>query len=53
MQANKFQNPNAIHRIGLVTAGGDAPGMNTVIRSVVRTALFYNLEVPKSDNLLY
>ncbi len=45
MQANKFHNPNAIHRIGLVTAGGDAPGMNTVIRSVVRTALFYNLEV--------
>jgi 6-phosphofructokinase 1 len=34
-----------LKRIGVVTAGGDAPGMNAAIRSVVRTALFNGLEV--------
>ncbi len=34
-----------MHRIGVVTAGGDAPGMNAAIRSVVRTAVFHGLEV--------
>ncbi len=32
-------------KIGVVTAGGDAPGMNAAIRSVVRSALHNNLEV--------
>lgn len=32
-------------RIGLVTSGGDAPGMNACIRAVVRTAIHNNLEV--------
>jgi len=32
-------------RIGIVTTGGDAPGMNAAIRSAVRTAIFYNIEV--------
>ncbi len=32
-------------RIGLLTSGGDAPGMNAAIRAVVRTALFYGMEV--------
>ncbi len=32
-------------RIGLLTSGGDAPGMNAAIRSVVRTALYYGMEV--------
>jgi 6-phosphofructokinase 1 len=32
-------------RIGVLTSGGDAPGMNASIRSVVRTALAKNLEV--------
>ncbi|MBQ5323781.1 MAG: 6-phosphofructokinase, partial [Oscillospiraceae bacterium] len=27
-----------VRRIGILTSGGDAPGMNAVIRSVVRTA---------------
>jgi 6-phosphofructokinase 1 len=31
--------------IGVVTAGGDAPGMNTAIRSVVRAAIFDGLTV--------
>ena len=34
-----------IKRIGVLTSGGDAPGMNAAIRSVVRTALAQGLEV--------
>ncbi len=34
-----------ICRIGVLTSGGDAPGMNAAIRSVVRTAIYNNLEV--------
>ncbi len=34
-----------IKKIGVVTTGGDAPGMNAAIRSVVRTAIFNGLEV--------
>ena len=34
-----------IKTIGVLTSGGDAPGMNAVIRSVVRTALFGGLKV--------
>ena len=36
---------NAVKRIGVLTSGGDAPGMNAVIRSVVRTALKMGIEV--------
>ncbi len=32
-------------RIGVLTSGGDAPGMNAAIRAVVRTALAYGVEV--------
>ena len=32
-------------RIGLLTSGGDAPGMNAAIRAVVRTALYFGMEV--------
>ncbi len=31
-------------RIGVLTSGGDAPGMNAAIRSVVRTAIYYKME---------
>ena len=34
-----------MQKIGVVTAGGDAPGMNAAILSVVRTAIFNWLEV--------
>jgi 6-phosphofructokinase 1 len=34
-----------IKNIGLFTSGGDAPGMNSAIRAVVRTALFYDIKV--------
>ena len=35
----------SMQRIGVVTADGDAPGMNAAIRSIVRTAIFHGLEV--------
>ena len=36
---------NAIKTIGVLTSGGDAPGMNAAIRAVVRTALARGLNV--------
>jgi len=36
-------------RIGLLTSGGDAPGMNCAIRAVVRTAIYHGLEVMGID----
>ncbi|MDX9789197.1 MAG: 6-phosphofructokinase [Candidatus Kapabacteria bacterium] len=35
---------NKIRKIGVLTSGGDAPGMNAAIRSVVRTCAYYNIE---------
>lgn len=32
-------------RIGVLTSGGDAPGMNAAVRAVVRKAIFHGLEV--------
>lgn len=32
-------------RIAILTSGGDAPGMNAAIRAVVRTAIYYGMEV--------
>lgn len=34
-----------IKKIGVLTSGGDAPGMNAAIRAVVRTAIYEGLEV--------
>lgn len=36
---------NQIKTIGVLTSGGDAPGMNAAIRAVVRTALGYGCKV--------
>ncbi len=33
-----------IHKIGVLTSGGDAPGMNAAIRAVVRSCAFHELE---------
>ena len=33
-----------IKRIGVLTSGGDAPGMNAAVRAVVRTALALDIE---------
>ena len=32
-------------KIAVLSSGGDAPGMNACIRAVVRTALYYNIDV--------
>lgn len=34
-----------IKKIGILTSGGDAPGMNAAIRAVVRVACYHNIEV--------
>lgn len=34
----------SVKRIGVLTSGGDAPGMNPCVRAVVRTALYRGLE---------
>lgn len=34
-----------IKRIGVLTSGGDAPGMNAAVRAVVRTGIFNGLQV--------
>lgn len=36
---------NAIKKIGVLTSGGDAPGMNAAIRAVVRAGNYYGLTV--------
>ena len=35
---------NSIKRIGVLTSGGDAPGMNAAVRAVVRTSLFHGID---------
>ena len=35
----------AVKRIGVLTSGGDAPGMNAAVRAVVRTGLRRGAEV--------
>ena len=34
-----------MRRIGILTSGGDAPGMNAAVRAVVRTALYFGMSV--------
>lgn len=34
-----------MHKIGVMSSGGDSPGMNAAIRAVVRTALYHKMEV--------
>ncbi|MFN0276149.1 MAG: 6-phosphofructokinase [Chitinophagales bacterium] len=36
---------SAVKRIGVMTSGGDSPGMNAAVRAVVRTAIYHGLEV--------
>ena len=36
--------PKTIKKIGVLTSGGDSPGMNAAIRSVVRTCAFHNVQ---------
>ena len=34
-----------IKKIGVLTSGGDAPGMNAAIRAVVRKCVYENIEI--------
>ena len=34
----------SVKRIGVLTSGGDAPGMNACVRAVVRTAIYHGIE---------
>ncbi|MFV9551188.1 6-phosphofructokinase [Algibacter sp. PT7-4] len=36
--------PKTIKKIAVLTSGGDSPGMNAAIRSVVRTSAYHNIE---------
>ena len=36
---------SAIKKIGVLTSGGDAPGMNAAVRAVVRACIYYDIEV--------
>jgi len=36
--------PKPIKKIGVLTSGGDSPGMNAAIRAVVRTCAYHHLE---------
>lgn len=42
---SKEQTPTTIKHLAVLTSGGDAPGMNAAIRSVVRTAISYRIKV--------
>ena len=41
----KTKKTERIKKIGVLTSGGDAPGMNCAVRSVVRTAIYHGLEI--------
>ena len=41
----KTKKTESIKKIGVLTSGGDAPGMNCAVRSVVRTAIYHGLEI--------
>jgi len=36
--------PHKIKKVGVLTSGGDSPGMNAAIRSVVRTCAYHHIE---------
>ncbi len=36
---------NKVKKIGVLTSGGDAPGMNAAIRAVVRSSIYYGIDV--------
>ena len=44
---------SAVKRIGVLTSGGDAPGMNAAVRSVVRSALDRGRIINRGGTILY
>ncbi len=43
--SSKDRGGTKMKRIGVLTSGGDAPGMNAAIRAVVRKAIYHDIEV--------
>lgn len=41
----QLENKNKMKKIGLITSGGDSPGMNACIRAIVRTARAEHIDV--------
>ena len=41
-----------INCIGVMTSGGDAPGMNAAVRAVVKTALINEMEFEESREVM-
>ena len=44
-EKKSIKSGSKVKKIAVFTSGGDAPGMNACIRAVVRTALYYKMEV--------
>lgn len=44
-QFSKGFTHSSVQTIGVYTSGGDAPGMNAAVRSVVRSAIYHKLQV--------
>ena len=42
--ADRIDHMSTLKKIGVLTSGGDAPGMNAAIRAVVRAPIFYKFE---------
>lgn len=42
--ADRIDHMSTLKKIGVLTSGGDAPGMNAAIRAVVRASIFYKYE---------
>ena len=40
---NPFKLNNKVTKIGVLTSGGDAPGMNAAVRAVVRACAFHDV----------
>ena len=45
LNGEKYTKVNNMKRIAILTSGGDAPGMNAVIRSITRSAIYEGLDV--------
>ena len=43
LMTTKTKSPKPIKKIGVLTSGGDAPGMNAALRSVVRSCAFFKI----------
>lgn len=42
---NFMNNDHSLRKIGILTSGGDAPGMNSCIRAVGRTAIYHDIQL--------